>query len=193
MLTLSLLPVNLVSESKAAGDYAEIGSWAGHYRALCTLTMCQSWPHRTVPFHCPQTLQTKKWAFTTPPLLKESRLTVGGSPNLVDLVERMVPVERKIRAKIISIHSTLESTLVLELQLIQTGSVLMLLPLFSVLDLTRKQPMGELTHTSSIASLEMFRTGTMQMSHTQLQALYCRRKQNKIFHPTSSCLKESTV
>ena len=34
-------------------------------------------------------------AVTKPPLLQESRLSGGGSPNLVDLVERKVPVERK--------------------------------------------------------------------------------------------------
>ena len=33
-------------------------------------------------------------AFTKPPLLQEIRLTGGGSPNLVDLIERKVPVER---------------------------------------------------------------------------------------------------
>ena len=33
-------------------------------------------------------------SFTKPPLLKESRLTGGGSPNLVALVEWNVPVER---------------------------------------------------------------------------------------------------
>ena len=32
--------------------------------------------------------------FTKPPLLQESRLTGGGSPNLVGLVEWKVPVER---------------------------------------------------------------------------------------------------
>ena len=32
--------------------------------------------------------------FTKPPLLQESRLTGGGSPNLVVLVEWKVPVER---------------------------------------------------------------------------------------------------
>ena len=31
--------------------------------------------------------------FTKPPLLQESRLTGGGSPKMVDLVERKVPVE----------------------------------------------------------------------------------------------------
>ena len=31
--------------------------------------------------------------FTKPPLLQESRLTGGGSPNLVGLVEGKVPVE----------------------------------------------------------------------------------------------------
>ena len=35
---------------------------------------------------------------TKPPLLQESRLTGGGSPNLVDLVERKVPVERRMGA-----------------------------------------------------------------------------------------------
>ena len=35
-------------------------------------------------------------AFTKPSLLQESRLTGGGSPNLVDLVERKVPVEWKV-------------------------------------------------------------------------------------------------
>ena len=33
-------------------------------------------------------------AFTKPPLLQESRLTGGGSPNLVVFVEWKVPVER---------------------------------------------------------------------------------------------------
>ena len=33
-------------------------------------------------------------SFTKPPLLQESRLTGGGSPNLVVLVEWKVPVER---------------------------------------------------------------------------------------------------
>ena len=34
------------------------------------------------------------YAITKPPLLQESRLTGGGSPNLVVLVEWKVPVER---------------------------------------------------------------------------------------------------
>ena len=34
------------------------------------------------------------YSFTKPPLLQESRLTGGGSPNLVVLVEWKVPVER---------------------------------------------------------------------------------------------------
>ena len=33
-------------------------------------------------------------AFTKPPLLQESRLTGGGSPNLLVLLEWKVPVER---------------------------------------------------------------------------------------------------
>ena len=37
-------------------------------------------------------------SFTKPPLLQESRLTGGGSPNLVDLVERKVSVERRMGA-----------------------------------------------------------------------------------------------
>ena len=37
-------------------------------------------------------------AFTKPPLLQESRLTGGGSPNLVGLVEWKVPVEWEIGA-----------------------------------------------------------------------------------------------
>ena len=37
-------------------------------------------------------------AFTKPPLLQESRLTGGGSPNLVDLAEWKVPEERKVGA-----------------------------------------------------------------------------------------------
>ena len=36
--------------------------------------------------------------FTKPPLLQENRLTGGGSPNLMDLVERKFPVERKLGA-----------------------------------------------------------------------------------------------
>ena len=36
----------------------------------------------------------ERQAFTKPPLLQESRLTGGGSPNLVVLVEWKVPVER---------------------------------------------------------------------------------------------------
>ena len=37
-------------------------------------------------------------AFTKPPLLQESRLTGGGSPNLVGLVEWKVPVEWEMGA-----------------------------------------------------------------------------------------------
>ena len=36
--------------------------------------------------------------FTKPLLLRESRLTSGASPNLVDLIERKVPIERKVGA-----------------------------------------------------------------------------------------------
>ena len=65
--------------------------------------------------------------FTKPPLLQESRLTSGNSPNLVDLVERKVPVEWRIGAAN-SFHSFKQNcTLVLYKQLIQTGSVLLLL------------------------------------------------------------------
>ena len=38
-------------------------------------------------------------AITKPPLLQESRLTGGGSPNLVDLVEWKVPVEGFMEAE----------------------------------------------------------------------------------------------
>ena len=37
-------------------------------------------------------------SFTKPPLLQESRLTGGGSPNLVGLVEWKVPVEWEMGA-----------------------------------------------------------------------------------------------
>ena len=37
-------------------------------------------------------------SITKPPLIQESRLAGGGPPNLVALVERKVPVERKMRA-----------------------------------------------------------------------------------------------
>ena len=37
-------------------------------------------------------------SFTKPPLIQEIRLTGGLSPNLVDLVERKVPVEWKMGA-----------------------------------------------------------------------------------------------
>ena len=38
------------------------------------------------------------FAFTKPPIFQENRLTGGGSPNLVDFVERKFPVERKMGA-----------------------------------------------------------------------------------------------
>ena len=62
----------------------------------------------------------------------DSRLNSGGPPNLGDLVKRKVPVERKMGAA--NFHSfTHDCTLVLYKQLIQTGSVLLLLLLSSVL------------------------------------------------------------
>ena len=79
--------------------------------------------------------------FTKPPLLQESRLNGGGSPNLVDLVERKVPVKREIVAiNFANVH------LVLYKQLIQTGSVLLLLILSSVL----RFPLYEETGNGSI-------------------------------------------
>ena len=54
--------------------------------------------------------------FTKPPLLQESSLTDGGSPNLLDLVE-----EGPCREENSFTH---DCTLVLFKQLIQTGSVL---------------------------------------------------------------------
>ena len=36
--------------------------------------------------------------FTKPPQLQESRLTGGGSPNLIDLIEGKVPVGREVEA-----------------------------------------------------------------------------------------------
>ena len=47
---------------------------------------------------CSMQLADMSRAFTKSPLLQESRLTGGGSPNRVDLVERKVPVERKMGA-----------------------------------------------------------------------------------------------
>ena len=52
---------------------------------------------RIIP-HVPPTFVQAARPFTKPPLLQERRLTGGGSPNLVDLVERKVPVERKTGA-----------------------------------------------------------------------------------------------
>ena len=43
-------------------------------------------------------LRMRVHSFTKPPLLQESRFTGGGSPNLVDLVERKVPVESNMGA-----------------------------------------------------------------------------------------------
>ena len=59
---------------------------------------------------------------------QDSRLTGGGSPNLVDLVTR------KMGAAKGSIHFTHDCTLLLYEQLIQTGSVLLLLLHSFVLD-----------------------------------------------------------
>ena len=59
--------------------------------------------------------------FTKPPLLQESRLTGGGSPNLVVLVEWKVPVERFMGAANISIDFAHDCTLVLYKQLMETG------------------------------------------------------------------------
>ena len=72
-------------------------------------------------------------AFTKPPLLQESRLTGGGSPNWVDLVERKVPVERK-KGATNSFHSFYPWLYTCIVQAAdQTGSVLLLLLFSSVL------------------------------------------------------------
>ena len=79
---------------------------------------------------------------------QDSRLTGGGSPNLVDLVTR------KMGAAKGSIHFTHDCTLLLYEQLIQTGSVLLLFSLSLVLVPSMgTRPMGELPHTSSIGLL----------------------------------------
>ena len=71
--------------------------------------------------------------FTKPPLIQESRLTGGNFPDLEDLVERKVPVDREMGAAN-SLNSFIhDCTLVLCMQLIQTGSLLLMLPLSSVL------------------------------------------------------------
>ena len=73
--------------------------------------------------------------FTKPPLLQESSLTDGGSPNLLDLVE-----EGPCREENSFTH---DCTLVLFKQLIQTGSVLLLLPFSSVLGFTLYEDRGD--------------------------------------------------
>ena len=80
----------------------------------------------------PYTLKANS-PITKPPLLQESRVTCDGSPNLVDLKKRKVPIERKWELRIVSIIFTNDCTLVLYKQLIPTGFVLLLLPLSSVL------------------------------------------------------------
>ena len=71
--------------------------------------------------------------FTKPPLLQESSLTGGGSPNLLDLVEWKSPESGKWELQIFSIYFTHDCTLVFYSQLIQTCSVLLLLPFSTVL------------------------------------------------------------
>ena len=69
-------------------------------------------------------------SFPKPPLLQESRLSGSGSPKPVDLVEW------KLGAEQIFFHFTNDCTLVLYAPLIQTGSVLMLIPFSTMLGLT---------------------------------------------------------
>ena len=64
---------------------------------------------------------TRSQPFTKPPLLQESRLTDGGSPNLVGLVEGKVPVEWEWELQIVSIDLIHDCTHVLYKQLIPTG------------------------------------------------------------------------
>ena len=73
---------------------------------------------------------------TKPSLLQESRLTGGGSPNLVDLIEWKSLSSRSCELQKMSIHFTHDCTLVQYAQMIQTGSVLLLLPFSSVLGFT---------------------------------------------------------
>ena len=60
-------------------------------------------------------------AITKPPLLQRSRLTGGGSPNLVGLVERKALYREKWELQIVAIDIIHDCTLVLYKQLIQTG------------------------------------------------------------------------
>ena len=63
--------------------------------------------------------------FTKPPLLKENRLTGGGSPNVVDFVKWKVPLKGKWETGScnFSIHFTHDRTIVFYLQLIQNDSL----------------------------------------------------------------------
>ena len=57
-------------------------------------------------------------AFTKLPKLEEIRLTNGGSPNLVDLLEWKVLVEWKLGVATISIHFTQDCTLELHVHFV---------------------------------------------------------------------------
>ena len=72
-------------------------------------------------------VQEGEWSFTEPPLLQESRLTSSGSPNLVGLVEWKFLWSGKWELQRVSIHFIHDCTIALYKQLIQTGSVLLLL------------------------------------------------------------------
>ena len=96
-----------------------------------------------------------KTSFTKLLLLKESRLTGGGSHILVDLIELMVRERGNLGLQIVSSHFTHDCTLVLYKQLIQTWSLMgfSYFPLCWAFLSTRTQAMGEPPHTSSISGV----------------------------------------
>ena len=90
---------------------------------------------------------------TKPPLLQRSRLTGGGSPNLVGLVERKSLQRDLWELQIVPIDFIHDCTLVLYKQLIQTGFGCYPSDFTLCRDFlsTRTQILGEPLHTSSIA------------------------------------------
>ena len=118
-----------------------------------SLTEPHKWQLQLSSVTCTPKIDRKGFSITKPPLLQRSRLTGGGSPNLVGLVERKSLYRDLWELQIVPIDFIHDCTLVLYKQLIQTGFGCYPSNFTLSWDFlsTRTRILGEPPHTSSIA------------------------------------------
>ena len=110
-----------VSFRRHSGVWNQTNNWSNRVFRLCTNIIFLANP------------------FTKPSLVQESWLTSRGSPTLVDLIEwKSLKSGHWEQQKVFFYYCTL----VLYMQLIQTGSMLLLLPFYTVLGFTLYEDTG---------------------------------------------------